>query len=831
MARNLLFGSTRIFVVLACFIVPGCGDAKQGKVKESPRVTVAHPVVRSLMDEDDYNGWLEAYKTVDVRARVRGHITKVHFQDGDLVTEGKTPLFDLDEAPFKAELAQTEAQARALESQEVSARKDLERNRLLNTEKAVSQKDLDTSEADAKSFEAQIMAKKAEADRIRLDLKYAKIIAPLTGKVGKANLVEGSLVNAGGTDPVLTTIVAVDPIYVDFNVDERAMQRYQESRLPTGRTRQALREQKIPFNFGLDTEKGFPHEGRLVFADNKYAEGTGTILVRGEAKNPDGQLIPGSRVRVRVPVSDKYEAAVVPDTAVLSDQDRKYLLVLGKDNMVLRRDITPGRLLDDGMRVVLPAPGEEKAAGNKDWIKNWERQWVITVGLQRARVNYPSSRWTPTASRSTPRLPRSKTIHETTRGSLMFARFFVDRPIFATVLSLVIVIVGLVALTRLPIAQYPEVAPPTIQVSATYPGADAETVATTVATPIEQEVNGVERMLYMASRCTNDGQMFLDVTFELGTDLDTAQVLVQNRVSVAEAKLPEDVKRIGVTTKKKSPSILLCVNLVSDKKPDGSFYYDQLYLSNYASLSVKDDLARVKGVGDVTFLGPRDYSMRVWLDPQKLASLGMTAADVIKAIREQNVQVAAGRLGQPPVAAGAAVPFQLVIKTQGRLSSEQQFDNIIVKTGIEGRSRQAARRRAQGPARRARPDRREGHGAGGQELRRQQLPRRRSVGHAGRVPVARLERLEDRRRNQGEDEGAEGQVSPGRGLQDRLRHDGVHRRIGPRGLQDPLRGVRSGLHRRARLPAGLAGDAHAHDRRAGVADRHVRRDGPAWASR
>ena len=266
----------------------------------------------------------------------------------------------------------------------------------------------------------------------------------------------------------------------------------------------------------------------------------------------------------------------------------------------------------------------------------------------------------------------------------MFARFFVDRPIFATVLSLAIVIVGLVALTRLPIAQYPEVVPPTVQVSAVYPGADAQTVATTVATPIEQEVNGVERMLYMASRATNDGQMFLDVTFELGTDLDTAQVLVQNRVAVAEAKLPEDVKRIGVTTKKKSPSILLCVNLVSGKKPDGGYYYDQLYLSNYASLSVKDDLARVKGVGDVTFLGPRDYSMRVWLDPPKLASLGMTAADVIQAIREQNVQVAAGRLGQPPVAAGQSVPFQLVVKTQGRLTSEQQFDDIIVKTGAQG---------------------------------------------------------------------------------------------------------------------------------------------------
>ena len=207
MARNLFFGSTRILIVLACFVVAGCGDTKPGKIKEAPRVTVAHPAVRSLTDEDDYNGWLEAYKTVDVRARVRGHITKVHFQDGDLVTEGKTPLFDIDEAPFQAELAQTEAQAKALEAQEVSAKKDLERNRILITKNAVSQQDLDKSEADAKSFEAQIMAKKAEADRIRLDLKYAKIIAPLTGKIGKANLVEGALVNAGGTDPVLATIV------------------------------------------------------------------------------------------------------------------------------------------------------------------------------------------------------------------------------------------------------------------------------------------------------------------------------------------------------------------------------------------------------------------------------------------------------------------------------------------------------------------------------------------------------------------------------------------------------------------------------------------------
>src|SRR6058998_2236467 len=259
----------------------------------------------------------------------------------------------------------------------------------------------------------------------------------------------------------------------------------------------------------------------------------------------------------------------------------------------------------------------------------------------------------------------------------MFARFFVDRPVFATVLSLVIVIIGGVALQSLPIAQYPEVVPPTVNVSATYPGASAKVVGDTVAAPIEQEVNGVENMLYMLSKSTNDGQMNLDVTFRVGTNLDFAQVLTQNRVSIAEAKLPEEVKRQGVTVKKKSPMILLCVNLLS---PDNR--YDQLYLSNYATIQVKDALARLLGVGDVSFLGARDYSMRVWLDPQALASRNMTAADVLKALREQNVQVAAGRIGQPPAPAG--VDFQYTVNTLGRLLDPDQFADIVVKTGEHG---------------------------------------------------------------------------------------------------------------------------------------------------
>ncbi len=261
----------------------------------------------------------------------------------------------------------------------------------------------------------------------------------------------------------------------------------------------------------------------------------------------------------------------------------------------------------------------------------------------------------------------------------MLARFFVDRPVFATVLSVVIIVLGIVALERLPIAQYPEVAPPTVSVTASYPGANAETVASTVAFPIEQEVNGVEGMLYMQSKSTSDGQMTLDVTFELGMDLDLAQVLVQNRVAIALPKLPQEAQRNGVTTKKKSTSILLCVNLLS---PSGK--YDQLYLNNYATTAVKDDLARIKGVGDVTFLGPRDYSMRIWLDPSKLAARNLVAQDVVDAVRAQNVQVGAGRLGQAPVPLGASVPFQLTINTLGRLTDPAQFSDIIVKVGTQG---------------------------------------------------------------------------------------------------------------------------------------------------
>jgi multidrug efflux pump subunit AcrB len=265
----------------------------------------------------------------------------------------------------------------------------------------------------------------------------------------------------------------------------------------------------------------------------------------------------------------------------------------------------------------------------------------------------------------------------------MLARFFIDRPVLAWVISIVIVLIGGIAAGLLPIAQYPEITPPTVQVTANYPGANAQVVADTVAAPIEQQVNGVENMLYMSSQSSNDGSYSLTVTFALGTDVNLAQVLVQNRVAIAQPVLPDVVKAIGVTVKKRSPSILLAVSLYSEDNPDtGRPYYDQLYLSNYATIYLQDALARLEGVGDVSLFGQQDYSMRVWLDPDKLASRNLTADDVVRVLREQNVQVAAGQIGQPPVPRGQ--DFQYTMSTLGRLVEPEQFADIVLKTGTDG---------------------------------------------------------------------------------------------------------------------------------------------------
>src|SRR5580692_4122470 len=265
----------------------------------------------------------------------------------------------------------------------------------------------------------------------------------------------------------------------------------------------------------------------------------------------------------------------------------------------------------------------------------------------------------------------------------MLARFFIDRPVLAWVISIVIVLLGAIAAGFLPVAEYPDITPPTVRVTANYPGANAQVVADTVAAPIEQQVVGVEQMLYMSSQSNNDGSYTLDVTFEIGANVNMAQVLVQNRVAIAEPTLPDVVRTIGVATKKRTPDVLLGISLYSDENPEtGRPYYDSLYLSNYATIQVKDAVARVEGVGDVAIFGQQDYSMRVWLDPDKLQSRDLTVDDVIRVLREQSVQVAAGQIGQPPVPSGQN--FQYTLSTLGRLVEAEQFADIVLKTGSNG---------------------------------------------------------------------------------------------------------------------------------------------------
>jgi multidrug efflux pump len=264
-----------------------------------------------------------------------------------------------------------------------------------------------------------------------------------------------------------------------------------------------------------------------------------------------------------------------------------------------------------------------------------------------------------------------------------FTRFFIDRPIFASVLSIIITLAGSVAVFNLPVAQYPEITPPTVEVNGIYPGANSRVVADTVAAPIEQQVNGVEDMLYMSSQCCNDGTYILTVTFKPGTDLNVAQVLVQNRVNLAQPVLPPLVQRRGILVKKKSPAILMIVNLYSPTTLPRERRKNDIDLSNYATIQLRDQLARLEGVGDITFLGQRDYSMRLWLDPEKMTSRKLSATDVINAVTRQNAQIAAGQIGQPPAPPGQA--FQFTINTRGRLVEAKEFEDIIIKNDLEGR--------------------------------------------------------------------------------------------------------------------------------------------------
>jgi RND family efflux transporter MFP subunit len=344
-----------------------------------------HPEQRELTDHEEFNGWMSADKSVEVRSRVKGHIKKIHFTDGQYVKKGDL-LFELDPRPFQAEIDRSKNNLKIYEAQKIAADKEEARLRLLQTKGGASVQQVEKAEADALALAAQISATKNEIVTKELDLEYSRIAADIEGRVSKAEMGEGNLVNAGGSDPLLTTIVSVDPIQVSFNVDERSMQRYAKSVGTEGQKLSDLlatmRDRSAKFVFALDGETGFEHQGELRFGDNRVDAGTGTIQVYGIVPNPNGMFVPGSRVRVRLTIGNPYKAMLVPDTAILADQDKRYVLIVDDKKTVRRRDVTLGAITDDGLRAISPANKLPEAESPSQWR-------VIVDNLQRARLNYP----------------------------------------------------------------------------------------------------------------------------------------------------------------------------------------------------------------------------------------------------------------------------------------------------------------------------------------------------------------------------------------------------------------------------------------------------------
>jgi multidrug efflux system membrane fusion protein len=376
--RNHFLASMWMLVGCACLLA-GCERGAPRAEPPPPKVTVQLPAQRELVDYDEYHGWLEPVASVDVRSRVRGNIDKVGFTDGQLVDVGQL-LFQIDPRPFEADAQRAKDQLRIYKAQLDKAQLDEKRMLELYAKGGATDKERDSALATTESLRGQVAAQGQEIQLKELDLGYSRITAPIAGRVSRAMLTVGNLVNAGGAEQVLTNITSIDPIYLYFYIDERSLQRYQKERAATRPRAQGVKELQVPLNFGLETDEGYPNSGFIDYADNKVDSTTGTIVVRGSVQNSSGRLIPGSRVRVRIPVSAAAKVTTVPDTAVLSDQDRKYLLVIDSKNVVQRRDVRMGKLLDDGARIILPAGGGAQGLRADDW--------VIVDGLQSARVNY-----------------------------------------------------------------------------------------------------------------------------------------------------------------------------------------------------------------------------------------------------------------------------------------------------------------------------------------------------------------------------------------------------------------------------------------------------------
>ena len=543
------------------------------------------------------------------------------------------------------------------------AQMNLTRYQTLEQQKSIAAQQAEDQVYVVQQGKGTVLLDQANVETATINLGYTRVLAPFDGVVTNHQVDLRALVGMSGPT-TLATIVQLDPLYVYFTTSEPQILAIRRGLAKRGESLRTTNLSDIPVEIGLQDEEGYPHKGHMDYVSPQVDTSTGTLTGRALFDNKD-------QVHYCRACSCGFGSRSLVRTRGCSRETMRS----GRAKKAAMYWLSGGTMSFSANRQNRTKAGS--AADHESGLDPGD--WVVTEGVQRAfpGAKVEPQRSEPTSIAADPSDAAKTSVpgrhrNETSLAAGMISRFFIDRPVLANVLALVFVLIGLVSLLQLPTAQYPNVVPPTIQVKTLYPGASAKTLIDTVALPIEQSVNGVEDMLYMQSTSADDGSYNLVVTFAIGTDPDKAQILVQNQVAAATASLPQQVQAQGVTTAKKSTSILEIVTLVS---PDSRF--DRLFLSNYAVINVQNELARLKGIGDVTILGAAQYAMRIWMDPDLLQSRALTPQDVINAIQQQSQEVAAGQVGAPPAPSGQ--DFQYTLNLKGRLDDVAEFENIVVK--------------------------------------------------------------------------------------------------------------------------------------------------------
>ena len=733
----------------------------------TPQVGVVEVKAADVALPLDFSGRVAGFRVVEIRAQVSGVLLKREYQEGAVVDVGQV-LFRIDPRTYEAALARANAQAAQARATLIQAEENFKRQEGLAAQRVATQKAYEDAVAVRDQARAAVLSTEADVLTAKLNIEFTTIKAPAKGPTSLVSPAEGTLIQAQQT--LLTTITQLDPAYVNFTFTDSELRQLQE----IDKSPEELfdsKNVKVELQFGDGAV--YPQTGTVDTRSRTVDPRTGTILTRAIFPNRDGALLPGQFVRVKMTGIVMPNAIVIPKIAISQGPLGPFVYVIEKDNVARARPVRIYRELPDGYIV-----RKGLAAGDR----------IVVDGVIRVRPGNVVNPVPFTAAR---------------RGrQAMISKFFIDRPVFASVLSIVIVLAGLVAMRVLPISQYPQIVPPEVVVSATYPGATAETVAATVAAPLEQQINGVERMIYMQSTSTGSGTMSLTVTFEIGTNPDQNAINVNNRVQRALPLLPGEVSRQGLVVQKRSTSILQVITMSS---PDDR--YDTIYISNYALVNVLDELRRLPGVGDAALFGASDYSMRIWLRPDKLAQYNLTPADVAGVVREQNQQFAAGRFGEEPM--NRPQVFTYSVTTPPRLVDRTQFEDIIIRSEENGgalRLKDVARVELGALT----------YGFSG------------TFNGSPAVPIARLPAARRQRHPGGGDgeggHGAHRQALPRRpALRHPVRHHALRRGLDRGGRHHLRRGDRAGGAGRLPVPAERAGDDHPGHRHPGVDHRHLRR--------